>query len=122
MTIESISIQFMSGPQDGLQLTLDVPATGGEASWLIGRSDDCDVVLSYDTQVSRTHAQLVCVVNNETVAEAESDAVVYLHYRLVDVGSRNGTYVHYRRLKNESIDIEPGQLFRVGRTWMRIDP
>jgi len=41
---------------------------------------------------------------------------------MADVGSRNGTLFQDRRLRNESTDLKPGELFRVGRTWLRIDP
>jgi len=113
----------MSGPQDGLQILLKLPESGGETQWTIGRSEDCDIILSYDPQVSRRHARLICLSNNETVADGmAAHHTGSLRFRLADVGSRNGTLFQDRRLRNESADLKPGELFRVGRTWLRIDP
>lgn len=119
---EMVTITLMSGPQDGLQLSFDISADGGERLWLIGRGEDCDIVLSHDTQVSRAHARLYCVVDDDTMAEGIDENTVFRrHFRLEDVGSRNGTYVDDRRLRSEALDLLPGQLFRVGRTWLRVD-
>lgn len=64
-----------------------------------GRDPDrCDVVLE-DTKASREHAQLIFV-------RATGG------YRLVDLGSRNGTYLNGRRI--ESADVQPGAVLRIG--------
>ena len=52
---------------------------------------------------------------------ADASVPKRVRVRLADVGSRNGTYVDDRRLRDELIDLQPGQLFRVGRTWLRVD-
>jgi pSer/pThr/pTyr-binding forkhead associated (FHA) protein len=120
MKQNSISVRLMSGPQDGLQILLPMPGYGEETAWMIGRSDECEICLSYDTQVSRTHARLICANSDETVAAENADAQ-RVRFTLVDVGSRNGTYLGERHLKDELADLEPGQLFRIGRTWLRVD-
>ncbi|MBN2470695.1 MAG: FHA domain-containing protein [Anaerolineae bacterium] len=122
MIRDSISVQFMSGPQDGLQITLKLER-GGDNAWIIGRSDDCDIPLKDDPQASRVHARLVCKSSDETMADgAEALRQPLLVLRLVDLESRNGTHIHDRRLRNEGLDFVPGDLFRVGRTWLRVDP
>ncbi|GAB4571754.1 MAG: hypothetical protein Kow0077_09300 [Anaerolineae bacterium] len=122
MDRRTITVQLMSGPHDGLLLRLNLDK-GHETAWVIGRSDACDIALPYDPQVSRTHARLVCTTNDETMADALDDQqATQVRFRLIDANSRNGTYLGNRKLRNEGVDLEPGQLFRVGRTWLRIEP
>jgi pSer/pThr/pTyr-binding forkhead associated (FHA) protein len=120
MPNDEIRISLMSGPQDGLQHRFPLARSGKEVVLSIGRNEDCDIPLAYDSQVSRSHAQLICVVNDDTMIEASQHQRLTID--LVDVGSRNGTLVRDRRLFGERVEIEPGELFRVGRTWMRVDP
>ncbi len=121
MIRESISVQYMSGPQDGLQIELKL-VPGGDNAWIIGRSEECDITLKEDPQASRVHARLVCKCSDDTMADgAEAMHQPLLRLRLVDLESRNGTHVHNHRLRNEGEDIAPGDLFRVGRTWLRVD-
>lgn len=120
MSETSVVVTVMSGPEDGRAYRFALPRSGAETAITIGRSDDSDIALGYDSQVSRSHARLLCIYDDETMADASIPQRVRV--RLVDVGSRNGTYVDDRRLRDELIDIQPGQLFRVGRTWLRIDP
>ncbi len=103
-----VSITFMSGPLDGKTLTWDYPNNGDSLVLLIGRREGCDIVLNYDSQVSRQHAR---VVYNP------SEHVFYLE----DAGSRNGTFLGSSKLENRAL-LPPGALFRVGRTWLRLDP
>ena len=120
MSQEMITVRLMSGPQDGLGLEFPLSQAGGETVVTIGRSEDCDVSLPYDSQVSRVHARLICACDDETLNEGEVRRRTRL--RLVDVGSRNGTYLGQQRLRDESAPLKPGDLFRVGRTWLRVDP
>lgn len=122
MARESIAVRIMSGPQDGLQIVLNL-GKQKEGVWHIGRSEDSDIALTYDPQVSRTHARLVCSCNDDTMADG-LDALYapMMRLHLEDVGSRNGTYVGEKRLRGEGADLNPGELFRVGRTWLRVDP
>ncbi len=121
MAQETITVTLMSGPQDGLQIRLELPAPGNRAIWTIGRSDDCDVALAYDVQVSRTHARLICAVSDETATDNDPAMTGRLSLKLEDAGSRNGTVLEDRRLRSEAADVLPGQLFRVGRTWLRVE-
>ena len=103
-----ITVTLMSGPQDGKTLEWDRPEDDSEMVLTIGRREGCDISLDYDTQVSRIHARLVYSPLNQ-------------RFYLEDAGSRNGTFVGSARL-TERATLEPGTLFRVGRTWMRVDP
>ena len=102
---ETIAIEFMimSGPDDGAILALTAPKQG--AAYIIGRREDCDVILPYDSQVSRQHSSL-------TFKEGR--------WHVQDLGSRNGTYVGKQKIDG-LVALEPGQMFRVGRTWLRLN-
>jgi pSer/pThr/pTyr-binding forkhead associated (FHA) protein len=98
----AIELVIMSGPDDGTTLSLTAPRQGD--AYIIGRKEDCDVVLQYDSQVSRQHASL-----------HYKDGVWYV----LDLSSRNGTYVGKQKI-DSLVALEPGQMFRVGRTWLRL--
>lgn len=66
----------------GRQLLLKLAASRGRIT--IGRSSDCDIALSWDPKVSRSHALLERVAGNWTVID--------------DGLSRNGTYLNGVRL------------------------
>lgn len=102
-----IIIALMSGPRDGDFFTFDVqPAAGRPAEISIGRREGCDVCLSYDSQVSREHA--LVLFDGE-------------RFWLEDTGSTNGTFIGEQRISGRAA-LEPGQLFRVGRTWLSAEP
>jgi FHA domain len=103
-----ITITLMSGPLDGKTLEWDRPVDAADMVLTIGRREGCDIALDYDTQVSRVHARLLYSPSEH-------------NFYLEDAGSRNGTFVGGVRLTERTI-LEPGTLFRVGRTWMRVDP
>jgi len=104
-----ISVTYMSGPLDGKTLHWDVPEVEApEVSLTIGRREGCDILLDYDSQVSRTHARILYDVNNDS-------------FYLEDTASRNGTFLGQERIRSRT-PLTPGDLFRVGRTWLRIDP
>ena len=102
-----VTITFMSGPMDGKTLQWPYPE-GSELVLTIGRRESCDIVLNYDTQVSRVHARVVYETGQRT-------------FYLEDTGSRNGTFLGNNRLDGR-VPLKPGTLFRVGRTWLRLDP
>lgn len=111
MHVEALTIMFMSGPDDGRVVYL-VRSKGhgivhSDGSWalLFGRREDCDVIIPFDTQVSRRHATL----------RVAQDTRLWLH----DIGSLNGTFVGKERI-SEPVEIQRGQLFRLGRTWLRV--
>lgn len=108
--LEQITITFMSGPKDGDSLTFAVPERIQEVPMVltIGRREGSDICLSYDSQVSRLHAHL---------------GFDGARFWLEDTDSRNGTFLDGERLpKNQRASLHPGTIFRVGRTWLRLDP
>jgi pSer/pThr/pTyr-binding forkhead associated (FHA) protein len=97
-----VELMVMSGPEDGLTITLAAPKQGD--AYIFGRRDDCDVILAYDSQISRNHSRLF-------VKDGK--------WHLQDLGSRNGTYIGQQKLDGIA-QLAPGQMFRMGRTWMRL--
>lgn len=105
--MEEIIIAVMSGPQDGAVLPFETVLDPGDPTEItIGRREGCDVCLSYDSQVSREHAVLAY----------DGD-----HFWLEDTRSTNGTYVRGEKI-NGRVEVMPGELFRIGRTWLRVEP
>ncbi|NDJ61951.1 MAG: FHA domain-containing protein [Chloroflexi bacterium] len=121
MTSQELSITFMSGSQDGHTLNFRQPNPGDELVLHIGRREGCDVCIRDDNQVSRLHAKLFCVSQPVTASESVEEPVV-LAFWLEDMGSRNGTYVERERDSIRGrVSLQPGRLFRIGRTWLRLD-
>ena len=105
--MDQIIISLMSGPKDGDMLTFETLLDSDEATDLsIGRREGCDICLNYDSQVSREHAVL---------------SYDGQRFWLEDTRSTNGTFIGDEKLEGRS-EVEPGQLFRVGRTWLRVEP
>jgi pSer/pThr/pTyr-binding forkhead associated (FHA) protein len=116
-----ISITFMSGPQDGDTMRFPQPGSGAERILTIGRREGCDIYLSFDNQVSRLHARLGIHATPVTATESVMDPFL-LSFWLEDGGSRNGTFVERdKQPLRGRIALRPGSLFRIGRTWMRLD-
>lgn len=116
-----ISITFMSGPRDGEKMAFEQPERGEERIVTIGRRETCDIHLAADNQVSRLHARLGC----ESVEVTASDSITLpfmLQFWLEDGSSRNGTFVEkvHEPIKSR-MTLRPGLLFRIGRTWLRLD-
>ncbi len=111
-----LDLMIMSGVEDGLRLSYNIENGDGQlsedqATWKvsIGRKDDSDVCLRYDSFISRQHAY-ICWDNNQ--------------WWLEDCGSTNGTFIEDTDSDarvSGTIPIEVSQLFRVGHTWMRIE-
>jgi pSer/pThr/pTyr-binding forkhead associated (FHA) protein len=112
-----LEIMIMSGVLDGLRLTYSVENGDGDFDleqdkWTlsIGRQNESDVYLRNDTFVSRLHAYIYWEKGR---------------WWLRDEQSTNGTFVdngeHDARVTT-AIPISPGELFRIGHTWMRIEP
>jgi pSer/pThr/pTyr-binding forkhead associated (FHA) protein len=115
-----ISITYMSGPLDGKTLTFDQPKPGNKRIITIGRRDTCDIHLPFDNQVSRLHSKLGCVASK--INDSESSGSALFSFYLEDAGSRNGTYVEKDPDPiTERVSMRPGTLFRIGRTWLRLD-
>ncbi|MBN1200529.1 MAG: FHA domain-containing protein [Anaerolineae bacterium] len=105
--MDEITIALMSGPQDGAMLSFETLLDdGGPVEITIGRREGCDICLSYDSQVSREHARLIFDGNC---------------FWLEDMDSTNGTFLDEDKITGR-VEIEPGELFRVGRTWLRVEP
>jgi pSer/pThr/pTyr-binding forkhead associated (FHA) protein len=111
----SITLMFMSGVDDGKTITLSAVEGDGSVegdAWMlnIGRHDSRDIRLQRDSFVSRNHALL-------TLRDGR--------WWLTDLGSRNGSYLEGDgediRI-SDLVSLEVGQLFKIGRTWMRIQP
>jgi pSer/pThr/pTyr-binding forkhead associated (FHA) protein len=118
---KDISITFMSGPYDGKMLNFEQPEPGEERVLLIGRREGCDIHLHFDSQASRLHAKLGIVSVPVTASESVADPFM-LSFWLEDGDSRNGTFIE--REKNPvkgRVSLRPGTLFRVGRTWLRLE-
>ena len=71
---------------------------------VIGRQPGRDIVLSLDTAVSRTHAQI----------DFESG-----NYVVSDAGSSNGTFVNGQRITRHN--LAPGDVIQVGATKFRFE-
>ena len=111
MSLTDLNIMFMSGPDDGRVVRLSrrhgqgTVAPDGTWTLVFGRSDECDVAVPFDTQVSRRHA----------VLQVSADDELWLS----DMGSLNGTYLDKVRVTSVT-PLRRGMLFRIGRTWMRV--
>lgn len=116
-----ISVTYMSGPLDGKTLSFEQPKFGEEHVLTIGRREGCDIYLPFDNQVSRVHARLGCKSVPVTSSESVTNPFV-LTFWLEDTGSRNGTYVEKEKdAVRHRVNLRPGSLFRIGRTWLRLD-
>jgi pSer/pThr/pTyr-binding forkhead associated (FHA) protein len=107
-----LDLTLMSGASDGTRLHYDPPGSPGGWTVRIGRKPDNDVSLHHDRYVSRYHARL------------RWDGTTWW---LEDLASRNGTFLEAPTLEADPprvrrpTPIRPGELFCIGRTWMRID-
>lgn len=116
-----LSVTFMSGPLDGKKLSFDQPGIGDERTLTIGRREGTDIHLGYDNQVSRVHARLGCASVAATSTETTTNPYV-LTFWLEDSGSRNGTFIERdEEALAGRVSLRPGTLFRIGRTWLRLD-
>lgn len=76
---------------------------------ILGRALEADVRVN-DTQVSRQHARVTAVRN---VAKNSDE------YTLIDLDSRNGTFLNGRRIRRET--LENGDKITIGETILRFD-
>lgn len=116
-----LSITYMSGPFDGKTMRFEQPDPGDDLILNIGRREGCDIHLPFDNQVSRLHARLGCISTAVTASESVSEPFV-LSFWLEDMRSRNGTFIEREKdpLRGRT-SLRPGTLFRIGRTWLRLD-
>jgi len=113
-----VNIIIMSGVEDGVQHTFTTESGDGkvnENNWsiTIGRRDENDLILKNDTFISRSHAILRYQASQ---------------WWLEDRDSTNGTYTENAdqffmdSRVTGTILIDPHLMFRVGRTWLKIEP
>ena len=111
-----LTLMIMSGVEDGKVLELSTKKGHGDAisdKWTlsIGRREENDICLRNDTYVSRQHARLH-LKNGD--------------WWLEDLNSTNGSFIENANdfFDDQSvkgfIQLRASQLFRVGRTWLRI--
>lgn len=107
-----ISLMVMSGVDDGLVIDLHPDEAGQQldGAWVltIGRRDEHDVTLRNDSFISRDHAEL-----------RYADGA----WTLVDRDSKNGTFIETPDDDLQvrgAVPLQVGQLFRIGRTWLRL--
>jgi predicted component of type VI protein secretion system len=113
----TLQIMIISGVEDGTLLTFSEERDGQmqDGTWTlrIGRREDNDICLKNDTFVSRQHANL--------------------HYKnsqwaLEDCESTNGTFIEdpidffTDERVHGTVYVDIGQPFRIGRTWIRVQP
>lgn len=116
-----ITVTFMSGPLDGKTMPFTQPAPGEERALNIGRREGSEIHLPFDSQVSRLHAKLYCTHVAASV-NGDADSPHVMMFWLEDQGSRNGTFIEKQVEPTEGrMSLRPGTLFRIGRTWMRLD-
>ncbi|MCB9455021.1 MAG: FHA domain-containing protein [Anaerolineaceae bacterium] len=109
-----LHVTIMSGVLDGQHFSFDRENKDGQlkdSRWLIsiGRHEDRDIYLPDDLFLSRLHAYII----------REKD-----QWLLQDCDSTNGSFLEdgiQDKQFTGTIIIQPGQLFKLGRTWMRID-
>ncbi len=109
----AVTLMFMSGVEDGKSLTLLAESGDGtlrDGEWVltVGRQDDRDIPLQRDSFISREHARLTLRGDR---------------WWLEDLKSRNGSYVELDGEEirvQEAVALHEEQLFKIGRTWLRI--
>jgi len=111
-----LTLMVMSGIDDGTVRYYSLQQNEGilrDKIWILtlGRNEDNDIMLRQDTFISRYHAKLR--LNNG-------------QWQFEDLNSTNGSFqedpadfFNDERI-NGTIALEVGQLFRVGRTWLKI--
>lgn len=118
---DELTVTYMSGPLDGKTLQFEQPEPGEDLVISIGRREGCDVQLPFDSQASRLHARLTISAEMVTSSESVPEPFV-LSFWLDDMQSRNGTFLGREREQiHGRVSVRPGMLFRVGRTWLRVD-
>jgi pSer/pThr/pTyr-binding forkhead associated (FHA) protein len=121
MLTKEISITFMSGPLDGKTIRFEQPDIGDELILHYGRREGCDIHMPFDNQVSRLHARLGCKSSLVTATDSVVEPFI-LSFWLEDLDSRNGTFLERDKQPIKGrVSIRPGSLFRIGRTWLRLD-
>lgn len=93
-----IHIEHLSGPEDGKIVGFS------KESIIIGRAENCDLVLAHDGTVSRRHAKVL--VEGERLF-------------IEDLGSTHGTFVDGQRISGRT-ELRPGAIIRIGNTYLQV--
>lgn len=107
----SLKLTCMSGRRDGETIQVQLKDNAA-AEATLGRSEDCTVSFPEDPELSRRHARLLWDAQNSS-------------WQLEDLKSTNGTYLgEFKQAKRigEPVTLAYGEIFRVGRTCLRIEP
>lgn len=70
-----------------------------EGTTIVGRSSSCDIQITNDTKLSKQHAKFIQQANGK--------------FKLIDIGSTNGTFVNGKRLRGDMI-LDPNDKIRLG--------
>ncbi len=103
-----LKVTFMSGPCDGKCIEISLNDNISEAT--IGRSEDCDICIPDDAEISRKHARLYCKEHGLWLLE--------------DLNSTNGTYLgEFFQAKRITLPVELsyGHIFKLGRTSLKLE-
>ena len=99
LQLRKSKVVIAAGPDEGKQFELSKARVGG------GRLTHINEIVLSDKAVSGTHFEI----------QSGDDG-----YRLIDLGSTNGTYVKGMRVKE--VYLRPGMTFSVGNTELRFEP
>jgi type III secretion system YscD/HrpQ family protein len=89
-------IKILTGPNQGAENYLEE-----ERDYIVGKDEkNCDIVLQ-DLSISQKHASLRVSIDNK--------------FTIKDLGSRNGTFVESKRIKEET-EVAPNQVIFLGTT------
>jgi pSer/pThr/pTyr-binding forkhead associated (FHA) protein len=104
MSSEDIKITIMSGAEDGKVFILhNSPLT-------LGRHQEDDVYIPYDTRVSRHHARISHEDNAYYIEDVGSDGQ----------GSKNCTYLNDKKVTSKTI-ITSGEMILLGAVWVKFE-
>lgn len=128
-----VELMIMSGVDDGKLLSFQALNGDGALApapdsddlvWTlqIGRSESMDVCLRYDTFSSRQHARLIFKNNGWTLEDCQSKNGTFIIAEDVLDDTVGGDIEVDETQVTTSVPLAVGQLFRVGRTWMRLHP
>lgn len=98
MRRQQICLEHLSGPKDALIVRFSKQRV------VIGRAENCDLVLDYDPTVSRQHA---CISSDGEQLFIE------------DLGSTHGTFVDGQRITQRT-QLTQGAIIRVGNSYLRV--
>lgn len=94
----SVRVNFMNGPEDGDGIVLD------QGSYTVGRDENNDISLYYDSSISRHHARI------------EYDGA---RMSVTDLDSRNGTFVNGVAVEGPA-SLRTGDFVKMGHILLQV--